>query len=477
MRRLFIAALVVAAATTAHAQRISSDFEIAQMKEQIAKSRSFSAQISGHLNLGDLYAARNERSTSIAEYSQARDIAAAQRRDSRADGDLARYATATSFAALAEAKLGNGSAAFTLAEEAIRYRSDSAETWNLYSSAMSILQKPLKAVSAAQNAVRIARDPLDVDVYRYSLASALSDAGRNNEAEQLLVTVTNDLRGPRFESLRKEIARSESFEINSSTRGDAAAYLSVLNRAQLRLASLLERRGDVAGARAQYQRVLESRTDDATALAGVARLTKSDSDFAAAFDANPFSLPLIRDYQRFIASNGATAGEDTRAPSTGARVRNLLAQMSRGENRAARESIDSLLKEFPSNETLKVLRRETEGSGETPAFLTGASGPPRAADLRQLITLFGDDRLTPEQRTTLDTLTLESIVTFDSANASAGQTVLERGTIEGVPFRFSEPTIFSGTFAANAPLRLTYRILGASGDALLLEPLRLELSR
>jgi tetratricopeptide (TPR) repeat protein len=475
MRRSFIVALL-AVATTAHAQRISSDFEIAQMKEQIAKSRSFSAQVSGHLNLGDLYAARNERSTSIAEYSQARDIAAAQRRDSRADGDLARYATATSFAALAEAKLGNGTAAFTLAEEAIRYRSDSAETWNLYSSAMSILHKPQKAVSAAQNEVQIAKDPLDVDVYRYSLASALSDAGRNNEAEQLLVTVTNDLRGPRFESLRKEIARSESFEINSSTRGDAAAYLSVLNRTQLRLASLLERRGDVAGARAQYQRVLESRTDDATALAGIARLTKSESDFAAAFDANPFSLPLIRDYQRFIASNGG-AGEDTRAPSTGARMRNLLAQMSRGENRAARESIDGLLKEFPSNETLKLLRRETEGNGDTPAFLTGASGPPRATDLRQLIALFEDERLTPEQRTTLDTLTLESIVTFESANASAGQTVLERGTIEGVPFRFSEPTIFSGTFAANTPLRLTYRILGASGDALLLEPLRLELSR
>jgi hypothetical protein len=37
---------------------------------------------------------------------------------------------------------------------------------------------------------------------------------------------------------------------------------------------------------------------------------------------------------------------------------------------------------------------------------------------------------------------------------------------------------FNGTFAAGVPLRLTYRILGATqltgADALLLEPLRLE---
>ena len=48
------------------------------------------------------------------------------------------------------------------------------------------------------------------------------------------------------------------------------------------------------------------------------------------------------------------------------------------------------------------------------------------------------------------------------------------GAIDGVPFKFSEPMQFTATFAAHTPLRLTYRILGASGDAVLLEPVRLE---
>ena len=34
--------------------------------------------------------------------------------------------------------------------------------------------------------------------------------------------------------------------------------------------------------------------------------------------------------------------------------------------------------------------------------------------------------------------------------------------------------IAAATFEAHAPLRLTYRILGASGDVLLLEPVRVE---
>ncbi len=54
----------------------------------------------------------------------------------------------------------------------------------------------------------------------------------------------------------------------------------------------------------------------------------------------------------------------------------------------------------------------------------------------------------------------------------------ETGTIDGVAFRFSQPMTFNGTFASGVPLRLTYRILGASqlggADALLLEPVRLE---
>ena len=41
-------------------------------------------------------------------------------------------------------------------------------------------------------------------------------------------------------------------------------------------------------------------------------------------------------------------------------------------------------------------------------------------------------------------------------------------------FRFEEPIAFNGTFAANTPLWLTYRILGQTDTGLLIEPLKLE---
>ena len=59
-------------------------------------------------------------------------------------------------------------------------------------------------------------------------------------------------------------------------------------------------------------------------------------------------------------------------------------------------------------------------------------------------------------------------------DAGPRQSVFETGTLDGVAFRFSEPTEFAGAFDAGIPLRLTYRILGASGDALLLEPVKVE---
>ena len=78
-------------------------------------------------------------------------------------------------------------------------------------------------------------------------------------------------------------------------------------------------------------------------------------------------------------------------------------------------------------------------------------------------------------------MTFAGVATFTTATTSDERTTLESGSIDGVPFRFAEPTIFTGTFAANAPLRLTYRILGVTdvngADGLLLEPLRLEAIR
>lgn len=68
----------------------------------------------------------------------------------------------------------------------------------------------------------------------------------------------------------------------------------------LRLGRLYEERGDLA--RERYRNVLAARSDDPAALAAMARLAGTPEEperwYAPAFDANPFSLSLIRDYQR-----------------------------------------------------------------------------------------------------------------------------------------------------------------------------------
>lgn len=434
MTRLVLIAFLFAA--PAFAQRLASDFEIAQMEKQLARSRDFLAQLSGRLNLGDVRAARNERSLARAEYAKALDLAERERLDARRESAITRYATATSYAALAQAKLGRDAEAFALAEEALRYSSHSAKTWNLYASAMTALGNARKAVSAARNAVAIAErspeDPLDLAIYRYALASALGDS---EESERLLVKVTNALRSSAFDDLRKEVARSESFEIYSTARGEAAAYLSLLNRSQLRLGALYERRGDKARAREQFERVLEMRSDDATALAALGR-------WEEAFEANPFSMTLIREYRRNLPEGTIDAS------TTGGKVRLALAQIARGENRAARETLDALIAKFPANETLLALRRETERR----AFAMPSANP-TAAELRALIDAF--DELTPDQRAQLDAMTFTSVVTK----------VGERWVIDGVPVLLPQLMSFTGV-----SVRLTYRIHGPSGDGLLIEP-------
>ena len=450
--------------------RIASDFEIAQMEKQLARSRDFEAQLSGRLNLGDLRAARNERSLARAEYMKAYEIAARERLEARRDSKLSRYANATSYAALAQAKLGRPARAFELLEEAARYASDDAETWNLYASAMRILGYPRKAASAARNAVTLAKEPLDVAIYQHALATALMESNEHDEAERLLVTVTESLRSSKFDALKREVARGEAFEVYSSARGDVAAYVSLLNRAQLRLASLYEQRGDDERARVQYERVLESRSDDATALAGLARLAESDAErerrYAEAFEANPFSMSLIREYQRFLKAGGTPPDRPARDAGAPAQVRRAVIELARGELRAARETLDALLAKFPENETLRTLRRETEQT--TPATLPGAN--PTAAELRRLLASF--EQLTPEQRVALDQTTFSSAAVFASAQVQGQQTIFESGTIDGVPFRFAEPIAFAGVF--DVRVRLTYRILGVTrfgdADALLLEP-------
>jgi tetratricopeptide (TPR) repeat protein len=343
----------------------------------------------------------------------------------------------------------------------MRYASDSARTWNIFSSAMTLLQKPAKAVSAARNAVELAqrdltREPsvpnrLDLAVYQYVLASAL---GESDESLTLLIDITQSLDSPAFALLRGEVARAEHFEIYSTPRGDVAAYVSLVNRSHLRLAKLYESRGDEARARQQYEAVLAARSDDATALAALGHS-------AEAFEANPFSESLIREYRKYLR----THDEKVEGTTTGAQMRRALAQIEHGELRDARETLDALAKAFPANETIRDLQRETDVLTAPPSFLGKHEViDPSARDLRSTIDFF--DNMTAEQRQALDAITFTSTVMFDKP--------FESGTIDGVPFTFSEPMRFNGAFDATKPLRLTYRILGATRGALLLEPVRLQ---
>jgi hypothetical protein len=131
-------------------------------------------------------------------------------------------------------------------------------------------------------------------------------------------------------------------------------------------------------------------------------------------------------------------------------MRSALQQLGRGERRAARATLETLAKRYPKNAAIASLLRETDA----PAVAVLPSATPTAAELRGLIDAF--DSLTPEQRAALDEMTFTSTAMLESA------------TIEGVPFRLSAPLAAAGT------VKLTYRILGAGGDALLIEPLKVE---
>jgi len=468
MRRLVIAACLCVAPAILPAQetRIASDFEMQQMERQAATAKDFESQLSAHLNLGDLHVTRNETAAANAEYRKVLDITANERAARRKQGDMARYATATMYAGYTHATLGEEAAAFELLDEATRYAGDDAKTWNLYADAMGRLSFREKAAAAARNAIAIGErkgeSPLDLAVYRFTLSAYVP----RREGIAQLENVVAALKSKQFDSVRREVARHESFESYSTVRGDATAYVSLLNRSQLRLAREYEASGDVARARKTYQDVLAIRSDDPTALAAIARLSQSNEEraryFIDAFDANPFSLDTIRAYEQWLRAGGSIVDNST---SPGAQVRHAVEQIVRGE----RPSLDALMKQFPNNDTLRDLT--TMSRAAPPAFLSGNATKvtPAVEELRALMQL----DLTPDQRVALDRITFTSSVRFNpSPPAPAGQTIFESGTIGDVPFKFSEPVAFSGAFPTAATL--TYRILGVSGSVLLLEPVKLE---
>src|SRR6478672_3214343 len=95
----WLAILALVASPLFAQTRIASDFEIARMKQQIATSHDFLSQLSGHLNLGDLYLTRSETATARAEYAKALAIAGNEALDARKASDITRYATAVAYSA------------------------------------------------------------------------------------------------------------------------------------------------------------------------------------------------------------------------------------------------------------------------------------------------------------------------------------------------------------------------------------------
>jgi len=508
---------------------MTTDFELAALEKRIARERNPLRLAAAWLNLGDLRRVRSEASLAGDAYATAVSLLRKERLATRSRSDLSGYAIATAYQGLGEAKLGRQGEAFNRFEEALRYGSDSARIWNLFSSAMNVAGQSGKSVSSARNAVAIAEtrtspssdssELLDLNVYRYALASALESqpsAERRDEAIAILTGVVDSLTSPSFERLRDDISRNESFEIYSSAQGGVDAYVSLLVRARLRLAQALEERGDSEGAREVYRDVLAARSDDAIALTALARLSSSAADrsrfFGDAFDANPFSLILIRQYETYLREKGVSPEN---SGSTGAAVRGAIESIVRADYRRALEASIALSAQFPSNDAIRYLKArahlglndlastrvllsqvksadwsrqltrdlaEANGSDSIPSFLSGDATfarDPSIADIRLLANLLQRERLRPEQRKRLDEIQFSSLVTFDDASETAGTpgtSSFGSGTLGDQRFRFATVTSFAGSYRALEPLRLEYRVLGvtrsATGVELLLEPLR-----
>lgn len=533
---LFIAALMTVS-TAAAETRAASDFEIAAMRRQLESASDAFSRLSAHLNLGDLFLERGETTTARAHYTKALVLAEAERTRSRETSALRRYARATSYAGLAAARLGRDGEAFRLLEESLRYDSDSAGTWNVYASAMTVLGKHSRSVSAARNAVTIASrrsgettaDSLELSIYRYALASALSRYGTSQselEAEDLLLQVTLDLAGTRFDGLRRQIARNEQFEIFSSTRSDSAAYLSLLNRSRLRLATIYEESGRITEAETQYRSVLRDRVDDPTALAGMARLGSGEERrryFEESFDASPFSLPVVRQYEAFLDEH---PDEVSMRRSRGKAVdRNPRLRPGRVVQRAVEEAaverhqeavalLEPLAALHPENSTLRYLivrskiragrfehARETlqqsgmpgrladelralladeqAAASAIPSFLDGEipAGPVELSheELVLLLRKLRTGSLAPEQMTMLDALHFTAPVSFERATSSDSETTtFQSGSMHRQPFRFAAPVAFRGRYDASAELQLEFQILGVTEsdgrETILLQP-------
>ncbi|HVR38269.1 MAG TPA: hypothetical protein VMU84_04185, partial [Thermoanaerobaculia bacterium] len=265
MKRVVFAIAFVA--LTAHAQtRIASDIEIRQMEEDARKAPDFDTRVSAHVNLSELRRDRNETAASQRELETALQLAREERDAARRDHHLQRYALACSWSGIALASLDRGVEAFAVLEEGVRYGAELPGVWNLYSVAMFRLHRPEKAIGAARLSVAAAerktalhatvRDLVELNVDRFALAEGLLDGGdatAAEEAEQILVKITESLDSASFEALRKTLTKREEFQIVTAPTTESGIYLMVFNRSHMRLAILYETRGLGDKARREYQ--------------------------------------------------------------------------------------------------------------------------------------------------------------------------------------------------------------------------------
>lgn len=522
MKWAAVAIVAVLFAFGAHAQtRIASDIEIRQMEEEAKRASSFEAKVTARVNLGELRSERNESAAAQREFETALQIARDERNDARRDRDMQRYALACGWSGVALARLDRGPEAFAVFEECTRYSADSPGLWNLYSVAMYRLGVNEKATGAARLSVAAAerklgprpavRALLELNVHRMALAIGLLEDDQD-ESEKILREITESLDSDAFQSLRKSLGKKEEFQIVTAPTTDSGIYLTTFNRAHMRLAAIYENSGRTEEAGREYQAVVSRRSDEAAALAGLARLTSDpkerDKYLIQSLDANPFAAAVVQAYERHVESGDATAA--AAGGSAGSRIRLAIQQIHDRNFRGARETLEALLKVHANNDVLlSLLARGALASGDVAAAraATGKMGDtalraeiedflgstssrpwfldkpvklvtdPSEAELRTVLSLFAGNELSPADRAALDQEEFSSSARFDAPDGDA----FERGTMSGVPFRFQSPTRFRGIASAAKPLRLTFRILGATTvggrDALLIEPIRAEVDQ
>ena len=227
-----------------------------------------------------------------------------------------------------------------------------------------MLGHPRKAVSAARNAVaRRAKKPS-----RRSRSTSTrwprrsSMRARRAKAEQLLDDGRRR-RCARTSSRRcRERGRAqESFEVYSSARGDVAAYVSLLNRAQLRLGALYEARGD-RERRAHAIRARARRPHATTRPRSPrSRDWRTIRRSASGCTRGVRREPVLDAARTRVPASGCTTHRGQPKPSTAnaARARAIGATATCAPR--ARRSTRCWQK-FPANETLRALRREAEAS-------------------------------------------------------------------------------------------------------------------